>query len=85
MDKSKIQSEIIAYLKLGNPTINNMKKIPLNEYLVEKGYLDSFGIIESLQFIEKNFKIKILDEEVSREKIGTINKMTDLVFKKINT
>ena len=81
-EKKKIFDELLAYLKMGNPLIANLKKVPLNESLVELGYLDSFGIIDLVEFLEKSQKVKILDDEITKEKFGSINKMVDMVYKK---
>ena len=51
-EEEKIFDELLAYLKMGNPLIANLKKVPLNESLVELGYLDSFGIIDLVEFLE---------------------------------
>ena len=81
-EEEKIFDELLAYLKMGNPLIANLKKVPLNESLVELGYLDSFGIIDVVVFLEKSQKVKILDDEITKEQFGSINKMVDMVYKK---
>ena len=84
MKKSKsIKSEIIKYLRLGNPMLKK-KIIPMNKSLLEIGYLDSYGVIELVTFIEKNFKIQINDNELTKEKFGSINKMVSLIEIKLN-
>ena len=69
-EKKKISDELLKYLKMGNPLIANLKKIPLNESLVELGYLDSFGVIDLVEFLEKSQKVKIHDDEISKAKFG---------------
>ena len=69
-EKKKILDELLQYLKIGNPLIANLKKVPLNESLVELGYLDSFAIIDLVEFLEKSQKIKILDDEITKEQFG---------------
>ncbi len=81
-EKKKILDELLQYLKIGNPLIANLKKVPLNESLVELGYLDSFAIIDLVEFLEKSQKIKILDDEITKEQFGSINKMVEMVYKK---
>lgn len=81
--QKRIKNDIIRYLKTGNPVISDLKIIPLNKSLVELGYLDSFGVVELVSFIEKKFKITINDEEITKEKFGSINKMTNLIYSKI--
>ena len=81
-EKEKISDELLKYLKMGNPLIANLKKIPLNESLVELGYLDSFSVIDLVEFLEKSQKVKIHDDEITKEKFGSINKMVNMIYKK---
>ncbi len=81
--KNEIKITIINFLKKGNPIIANLKKIPEDQSLVQLGYLDSFGVIELIQFIENKFKIKINDSEITPEVFGSLEKMSKLVSKKI--
>ena len=81
-EKKKISDELLKYLKMGNPLIANLKKIPLNESLVELGYLDSFGVVDLVEFLEKSQKVKIHDDEITKEKFGSINKMVNMIYKK---
>ena len=85
MKKSKenIKKDIIKFLQKGNPQLNQAKNIPLNKSLVELGYMDSFGVIDVITYIEKKWKIKINDDEITKELFGSINKMTELVFSKL--
>ncbi|OUX36063.1 MAG: hypothetical protein CBE33_06685 [Candidatus Pelagibacter sp. TMED273] len=81
--QSEIVETIIDYLKKGNPIYNDTQKIPLDESLVELGYMDSFGVIDIVTFLEGNYSIKIKDEEITKERFGSINKMAKLVREKI--
>ena len=85
IEKKNILEDLLIYLKKGNPVLLKMKKIPLNQSLVELGYLDSFGVIEVITYFEKKYKISINDNEITKEKFGSINKMVNLVFEKIKT
>jgi len=59
------------------------KKIPLDKSLLEEGLLDSFGIVELIDFLENKFSIRIQDSEITKENLGSINKMTIFVEKRI--
>ena len=83
MDKRKIKTDLIDFLKKGNPLISNYKQLPFNKSLVELGLMDSFGVIECIIYFEKKYKIAIEDNEITKEKFGSINKMVDLVYTKI--
>ena len=47
------------------------------------GYIDSFGIIDIVTYIEKKWKVKIKDNEISKENFGSMNKIVDFIFFKI--
>tara|TARA_B100000902_G_C26645957_1_gene591440 strand:- start:45 stop:308 length:264 start_codon:yes stop_codon:yes gene_type:complete len=80
----QIKKEIINYFKLGNPKLKNLKEFPTSETLISLGYVDSFGIIESISFLEKNFKIKIKDDEITLDNLSTIDLMAQLVLRKLS-
>ena len=80
---SEIVDTIIDYLKKGNPMYNDLQEIPLDQSLVELGYMDSFGVIDMVTFLEGNYSITIKDDEITKEKFGSINKMAKLVEEKI--
>ena len=83
-NNNQIKKEIIDYFKLGNPKLKNLKEFPTSESLISLGYVDSFGIIESISFLEKNFKIKINEDEITLDNLGSIDLMSQIVFKKLN-
>jgi acyl carrier protein len=69
---------IVNYVKslaLVDPSL----PIPLDESLLEVGILDSFGIVEMLTFCESEFDILILDEDMTKEKLGSIRKIAHYV------
>ena len=80
---SKIVDTIIDYLKKSNPRFNELQVIPLDQSLVELGYMDSFGVIDMVTFLEGYYSITIKDDEITKEKFGSINKMAKLVEEKV--
>ena len=60
-----------------------MKELPTEESLVELGYMDSFGVIDVVTYLENKWQIKIDDAEISKEKFGSISKMANLIFIKV--
>tara|TARA_Y100000996_G_C22387243_1_gene587642 strand:- start:139 stop:399 length:261 start_codon:yes stop_codon:yes gene_type:complete len=82
-DKKKIKVDIIKFLKSRSPIISKLKKVPEDKSLIQLGYIDSFGLIELIGFIEKKFNIKIKDNEVTLGAFGSINKICNLIYKKI--
>ena len=53
--------------------------IPLDESLVELDVIDSYGVVELVAFLEDNWSITIDDEEITRETMGSVNKMVHLL------
>ena len=83
MTKDEIILAIVDYLKKGNPNYNDLDEIPLDQSLVELGYMDSFGVIDIMTFLEGSYSIQISDDEITKEKFGSINKMAQLVTDKV--
>ena len=81
---NEIEKDLIRYLKNGNPILNKMKDVPLNESLVELGYIDSFGVIDLVTYLENKWKVKIENVEITKEKFGSISKMINLVYSKLS-
>jgi acyl carrier protein len=68
----------VANFGIGQPA----SALPRDESLVELGYLDSYAVVELVEFLEKNWNISILNEEITREKMGSLNKMATLILQK---
>ena len=83
--KDNVRNEIIKYLKTGNPLIAKLKEIPLDESLVELELMDSFGVVDIVTFLENKYLITIEDSEITKEKFGSINKMSALIVEKLQT
>mgnify|MGYP001240984715 CR=1 FL=1 len=79
-----IEKDLVDYLKKGNPILNKINNIPMNESLVELGYIDSFGIIDIVTYLENKWKIKIENKEITNEHFGSITKIINLVYKKLS-
>ena len=60
-----------------------VSNLPRDSSLVSLGILDSYGVIEIVEFLENTWGISILDEEVTTELMGSINKMAKLVHSKL--
>ncbi len=47
--------------------------------LVDQGIIDSFGLVEITAFIEQRLGVVVRDEDMTREKFGSLNKMAAFV------
>ena len=80
----EIEKDLVRYLKNGNPILDKMKDVPLNDSLVELGYIDSFGVIDLVTYLENKWKVQIENAEITKEKFGSISKMINLVYSKLS-
>jgi acyl carrier protein len=51
--------------------------------LLEKGIIDSTGVLELVAFIEETYKFKIKDEELIPENLDSIKNISQYVQKKL--
>jgi len=82
-DRAAIAAEIVHYLVENNPLVRGYGPLPTDKSLYELGLLDSAGVIELVVFVENLWSIEIQDTELTLEKFGSIEKMANLVFEKL--
>lgn len=78
-----IRRQIIEYVVANHMSPYDLATMPLDESLVELGVLDSYGVIELVSFLEATWSISIADSEITRETMGSINKMVSLIRSKL--
>ena len=49
---------------------------------LEKGIIDSTGVLELLEFIEEEFKIRVEDEEIVPDNLDSLNRLTSYIQRK---
>jgi acyl carrier protein len=72
---------ILRYLR--STALDPSVEIPLDRSLLETGVLDSFGIVDLITFFECEFGLEIPDEDVTKEKMGSLLKMANYVALKM--
>ena len=74
MDKqlnTQIERQVVEYV-LG---ICNEQKLDFALNLFEHGYLSSLDILDLVAFVEETFEIKISEDDLNMENLGTISSM----------
>jgi acyl carrier protein len=56
-----------------------------NDSLLNKGLIDSTGVLELVFFLEKTFSIKVNDDEVLPDNLDSISRISDFVRGKLET
>ena len=54
------------------------------ESLLGKGVIDSSGILELVEFLENNYKIRIKDEDITPNNLDSIAKIGEFVGRKLS-
>ncbi len=82
-DDTTIRAAIIDYVIANFIGPFTAETMPLDESLVELEVIDSYGVVELVAYLEETWSIAIADEEITREKMGSVNKMVALVQEKL--
>lgn len=51
--------------------------------LFEKKYIDSFGFVDLVTFIERRFNIKLAEDDLAEPAMGTLNGMRAIIERRI--
>lgn len=81
MGVDTIRSELLGFVC--RTFIVDASEIDLDRSLVDQGVIDSFGLVEITAFIEQRFGVTVLEEEMTREKFGSLNKMARFVAERL--
>jgi len=79
MDIEKIIKEYIISEIMHKKSKSSLKN---DESLLEKGIIDSVGLLHLITFIEERFNIQILDEEVIPGNFETLNIIASFIKRK---
>lgn len=56
-----------------------------DDSFLEKGIIDSTGVMELVSFIEEEFKVSVDDDELIPENLDTINRLAGFVKSKLES
>jgi acyl carrier protein len=81
--QQQIREKVRAYLQ--DNFLYMMPDLVLedDDRLLERGIVDSMGIVELLTFIEDEFSVKPADEEISEANLGTVRSVVQFVSSKM--
>jgi acyl carrier protein len=60
-----------------------LDQIEPDESLLENGVVDSTGVLELIEFLERTFQVKILDEELIPDNLDSVDNLVAFVERKI--
>ena len=75
MELAEIKAKIRAYILESFLYGGNDDAVADDDSFLEKGIIDSTGILELVGFIEETFSVKVADEDLIPENMDSINKL----------
>ncbi|NLE02886.1 MAG: acyl carrier protein [Fibrobacter sp.] len=77
-----IQDHIVSFIKSNFLMNSDTISFTNNDSFLEKGIIDSTGILELVSFVQQTFGITVHDEELLPENFDSVNKIVSYVSKK---
>ena len=77
-------SEILKEFIVDNFLFGDKSKLTIDTPLLEKGIIDSTGVIELVAFIEDNFNFTVSDEELVQDNFSSLNVIDKFLQSKNN-
>lgn len=78
-----IEQKIRDYILENYLFTDDQNALLSNDSFLDKGIIDSTGILEVIYFLEDEFEIKVEDEEMIPENLDSVNNIVTFVEKKI--
>jgi acyl carrier protein len=80
--RMSIEKEIRQFIE-GNFILDGKDDLSPEDSLLEKGIIDSTGVLELVAFIEENYSLKIKDEELIPENLDSIKNISRFIQEKL--
>lgn len=77
-----IQSSIIDFVNKNFLMNSGAVKFSNTDSFMEKGIIDSTGVLELVTFIQQEFRITVDDNELIPENLDSVNNLTNYIMKK---
>ena len=83
MQTTNIELEIYKFI-VDNFMFGQADGLGYDESLLQKGVIDSTGVLELVSFLQDDFKITVEDDEIIPANLETVNGIVTYVSKKLN-
>ena len=83
MQTTALELEIHKFI-VDNFMFGQADGLKYDESLLQKGVIDSTGVLELVSFLQDNFNITVEDDEIVPTNLETINGIVTYVSKKLN-
>ncbi len=82
MEPADIKGKVKGYILENFLYGGSSDQIADDDSFLEKGIIDSTGILELVGFIEETFSVKVADEDLVPENMDSINRIGDFIMRK---
>jgi len=72
-----LEESLKAYIE--ENLVRDKKPIPLDEPLLERGVLDSMGMLNLISFLEEKAGVRVPDDDVLLENFASVNAIVETV------
>jgi len=79
----QLEKEIREFI-MGNFILDGDDNLSNDDSLLEKGIIDSTGVLELVAFIEETYQFKIKDEELVPENLDSIKNILQFIQNRLN-
>ena len=77
-----IDARILAFVLERFP-FARQRRVAREDSLLESGIVDSLGVLELVEFLERTFGISVTEQDLLPENFDSIGRMADLVGRKV--
>jgi len=82
LDPDGIKSSLRTFLSEPILPLAKVSTFSDDESFLEKGILDSTGVLELVSYLEKQFGIRVEADEIIPDNLDSLNKLTSFVLRK---
>lgn len=75
----EIQEKLLSFIT--SSFMVERDEIDLDKSMIDEGIIDSFGLIEIASFMEKEFQMKISEDQMIRNNFGSVHKIVDFIMR----
>ena len=84
MERELVAASVRTFIQTHFPATRG-RNLRNDESLLESGIIDSLGVLDLVSFIESEFDVSVIDDDLTPENFQTIDRMTVFVATKRNS
>lgn len=84
MDIVEIKQKVRQHVEVHCLPAAGLGGIDDDDSFLERGVIDSTGVLELLEYLESTFQIVVEDQEILPENMDSLNRIADFVHRKLN-